>query len=144
MHPVVRIAGKLLLAPILLYACYIQAHGEISAGGGFQAGVVFASGLMLYMLLFGIDEAERVAPPQVLEKLLALGLLLYGAVGVAGLLLGGNYLDYRVLGSDGPSGIHLGVVLVELGVGITVASVVTTIVFAFTGRLRRGAVAPEV
>ena len=142
-HAVVRVVGKLLIPTILLYACYIQAHGDFGPGGGFQAGVVFGAGMMLYLLLFGVDAAERLARPAVLEKLIALGLLLYGGVGVLNIIQGGNYLDYRTLSHDGQHGIHYGILLVELGVGITVSAVITSIIYTFTGYLRRGKVAPE-
>ena len=65
------------------------------------------------------------------------GLLLYATVGVASLLSGGNYLDYGVLGHDATHGQHRGILLVELGVGITVAAAMVSIFFAFAGRARR-------
>lgn len=142
-HIIVRVVGKLMIPMILLFGCYVQAHGDFGPGGGFQAGVIFASGLMLYMLLFGIDAAERFAPAGALQRFVALGLLIYGGVGIVNLLQGGHYLDYRTLAADPAHGIHYGVLLIELGVGITVASVITTIAYAFTGHLRRGVQAQE-
>lgn len=52
-------------------------------------------------------------------------------------MLGGAFLDYGVLDSHDPvHGQHLGILLVELGVGITVASVMISIFYAFAGRGR--------
>ena len=51
-----------------------------------------------------------------------------------GLLLGANFLDYDVLAHDPQHGQHYGIILVELGVGITVAAVMMTVFFAFAGR----------
>ena len=62
------------------------------------------------------------------------GVLLYSGVGVAGILLGGNYLDYNVLADTPIGGQHVGIILVEFGVGITVASAMITIFCAFAGR----------
>ena len=135
-HRVLRVVGKQMIPAILLYACYIQAHGDFGPGGGFQAGVVFASGLMLYMLLVGIDEAEKVIKPKVLERLIALGLLLYGGTGILNILQGGAFLDYRVMAHDAVHGLHYGILAVELGVGITVTAVITTIIFTFAGHMR--------
>jgi len=137
-HIIVRVVGKMMIPLVLLFACYVQAHGDYGPGGGFQAGVIFASGLMIYMLLFGIDAAERLVPPSVLQRLIALGLLIYGGIGVVNILQGGHFLDYRTLSSDAAHGIHYGVLGIELGVGITVTAVITTIIFTFTGYLRRG------
>jgi multicomponent Na+:H+ antiporter subunit B len=133
-HSVLRVVVKLLLPFILLFAFYVQFHGDYGPGGGFQAGVIFGAGVILYALVFGLEEARRVAPPKIVELLAALGLLTYLGVGAATLLLGGNFLDYDVLEHDPEHGQHLGILLVELGVGITVAAVMVTIFFSFAAR----------
>ncbi|MCK5887402.1 MAG: cation:proton antiporter, partial [Alcanivorax sp.] len=71
-----------------------------------------------------------------LRMLASLGVLIYAGVGVVTLFLGGNYLDYSVLGGTRVTGQHLGILLVELGVGMTVFSVMLIIFFAFAGRGR--------
>jgi len=133
-HIVLRVIAKMLVPVILLFALYVQFHGDYGPGGGFQAGVIFAAGVILYSLVFGLEAGMRAVPPEVLRPLAALGVLIYGGVGVATLLLGGAYLDYDVLAHDPVHGQHLGILLVELGVGITVASVLTLVYFAFAGR----------
>jgi multicomponent Na+:H+ antiporter subunit B len=120
----------------LLFALYVQFHGDYGPGGGFQAGVIFGAGFILYALVFGVDTATAVARPPVVRVCVALGLLLFSGVGVVSLLLGGRYLDYSVLADDPVRGQHLGILLIELGVGITVAAVMVTIFFAFAGRER--------
>jgi multicomponent Na+:H+ antiporter subunit B len=132
--PVLRVTSKPLLPAILLFALYVQFHGDFGPGGGFQAGVIFASGFILYALLFGVANARRVAPAGLIRITLALGVLLYAGVGVAGILLGGNYLDYSVLAHDPTHGQHLGIMLIEFGVGMTVASAMITIFFIFAGQ----------
>ncbi|UCC13306.1 MAG: Na(+)/H(+) antiporter subunit B [Gammaproteobacteria bacterium] len=133
-HTVLRVIAKLLVPVILLFALYVQFHGEYSPGGGFQAGVIFASGIILYALVFGLDDTMRALPPGVLKILSASGVLLYAGVGLDTLLLGGNYLDYDWLADSPTHGQHLGIFLVELGVGITVASTMLLLYYAFTGR----------
>ena len=133
-HLVLRVVTKILTPPILLFALYVQFHGDFGPGGGFQAGVIFAAGFILYSLVFGLETARRVVPASLLWLLIPGGLLLYAGVGVAGLLLGGNYLDYFVLGPSDTAGQHVGVILIELGVGITVAAVMVAVYFCFAGR----------
>jgi multicomponent Na+:H+ antiporter subunit B len=133
-QPVLRVTSKTLIPAILLFALYVQFHGDYGPGGGFQAGVIFASGFILFALLFGVAKARRVAPPGVVRVTLASGVLLYAGTGVAGLLLGGNYLDYGVLAHDPVHGQHLGIMLIEFGVGTTVASAMITIFFIFAGQ----------
>ncbi len=135
-HLVVRVVAKLLIPFIMLFGLYVQFHGDFGPGGGFQAGVIFASAFILYALVFGVEVARRVAPDWFVRTGIALGALLFGGTGVASMVLGGNYLDYSVLEADPVAGQHLGILLVELGVGITVASVMIAIFFAFAGRSR--------
>ena len=133
-HIILRILAKLIIPFIMLFALYVQFHGDYGPGGGFQAGVIFAAGIILYALIFGLDEAKRVFRPRVMEVLVAAGVLLYGSVGVVCMLLGGNFLDYGVLAHDSVHGQHRGILLVELGVGLTVTAVMTTLFFLYAGR----------
>ena len=134
---VLRVIGKLLIPAILLFALYVQFHGDFGAGGGFQAGVIFGAGFILYALIYGLDRAQELISPGLLRIGAPLGVLIYASVGIAGLLMGGNYLDYGALDPHNPPhGQHLGIFLIELGVGITVSSVMVTIFYAFAGRGR--------
>lgn len=135
-HLILRIVAKLLIPPILLFALYVQFHGDFGPGGGFQAGVIFGAGFILYALVFGVETAKKVAQPRIVRVMVAVGILLYGAVGLVSLLLGGSYLDYSVLAHDPVRGQHLGIFIIELGVGITVAAVMITIFFTFASRGR--------
>jgi len=130
-HIVLRIVAKLLLPFILLFALYVQFHGEYSPGGGFQAGVIFAAGFILYGLIYGLDKFRQVVSPAWLRRMAALGVMLYLGVGLVCLMLGGNFLDYDVLSENAAAGQHLGILLVELGVGITVASVMMSLFTVF-------------
>ncbi|MEM1224293.1 MAG: Na(+)/H(+) antiporter subunit B [Planctomycetota bacterium] len=142
MFPIIRVITKLILPYILLFAFYVQFHGDYGPGGGFQAGVILAAGLILYGLVFGLAAVESIAPPLVVEKLMALGVMVYAGTGVLTMTLGGKFLDYQVLEHSVlpswhvPSGQHLGIFLVEVGVGITVSAVMTMIFYAFAGRNR--------
>ena len=128
---ILRVMAKLILPFILLFALYVQFHGDYGPGGGFQAGIIFGAAIILYVLIFDREAALRAIPPGVVEALAALGLLLFAGTGVAALLMGGDYLDYNVfLGNPGAAQ-HLGIFLVELGVGITVAAVMISVFFAF-------------
>jgi len=131
-----RVVTKLLFPFILLFALYVQFHGELGPGGGFQAGVITAAAIILYGIIFGLGAAHRIAPPRLIEVLVPLGVLIYGSVGVFGLLLGGNYLDYFVLDPDTVHGQERGIFWVEIGVLVTVSSTMIAIYYAFAGRGR--------
>ena len=56
---ILRVVAKILLPLILLFALYVQFHGDYGPGGGFQAGVIFAAGIILYTMLFGLGNSQR-------------------------------------------------------------------------------------
>jgi multicomponent Na+:H+ antiporter subunit B len=130
-HYVLRVVSALLIPVILLFALYVQFHGDFGPGGGFQAGVIFAAALVLNALVFGLENTKRVVSPSAVRIGAALGLLLYAGVGVATMLLGGDFLAYSVLAATAIGGQHLGILLVELGVGITVTSVMVSLFYNF-------------
>jgi len=134
---VLRVVAKLLLPFILLFALYVQFHGDFGPGGGFQAGVIFASGFILYSLIFGLERADYVLPRGILRFGYSAGVLLFAGVGVYDLLLGGNFLDYSVMAQNPVHGQHWGIFLVELAVGITVASVMVSVFFTFAGHRKK-------
>ncbi|MGF1610194.1 MAG: Na(+)/H(+) antiporter subunit B [Kiloniellales bacterium] len=135
-HLILRVVAKLLIPAILLFGFYVQFHGDFGPGGGFQAGVIFAAGIILYGLIFGIEMAKRVVPAGVVQMFVAAGVLLYAGVGVASMVLGGNYLDYNVLAHEPTHGQHIGILLIEFGVGVTVAAVMIAIFYCFAERGR--------
>ena len=137
-HLILRVITKLLVGAIILFALYVQFHGDFSPGGGFQAGVIFAVAFILYGIVFGLQSVEKVFPAWAVHKLMALGVLIYAGTGVLSLLLGYDYLDYGAFTPDHPEhGQHWGIFAVELGVGITVTGVMIAIYYAFAGRRPR-------
>ena len=130
-HLVLRLVARLLIPLIMLFALYVQFHGDYGPGGGFQAGVIFAVGFILYGLIYGVDRLRDVINPGMVRSLAGFGVLLYAGVGIASILCGGNFLDYNVFSADPVSGQHLGIMLIELGVGITVASTMIILFYAF-------------
>ena len=135
--PILRVVTKALIPFILLFAFYVQAHGDFGPGGGFQAGVIFAAGLVVYGLVWGPASLEHFARHRFVEKGMAVGVLLYGGVGVAAFFVGGEFLNYSSFSPEHPQhGQHLGIFLVELGVGITVSAVMLVVYYVFAARPR--------
>ena len=133
-HLIPKVVGRLLVPFIVLFGLYVQFHGEYGPGGGFQAGAIIATGIILYALLEGETNALRALPRRVLLGMVVGGALLYTLVGVAGMLLGGNFLDYSVLASNPVVGQQVGIILIEAGVGITVCGSLLSIFHAFAAR----------
>ena len=133
---ILRVGAKVLIPFILLFALYVQFHGDFGPGGGFQAGVIFAAAFILYALIFGLDAAKEVLPPIVVHTCAAIGVMVYAGTGVVTLFLGGKFLDYNVLAHNAEHGQEWGIFSVEAGVLITVFGVMVAIFYAFAGRRR--------
>lgn len=137
---IARVVTKLVVPFLVLFALYTQFHGDLGAGGGFQAGVILGAAVLLHALVFGMKATAKAFPPRAVEIGIALGVLIYGGTGLVALLGGRPYLDYGVFAPHHPEhGQHWGILFVELGVAITVSSVMVAIVGTF---VRRG-VDPE-
>ena len=131
---ILRVVAKVIIPFIMLFALYVQFHGDYGPGGGFQAGVLFAVGWFLHSLVFGVDDAKAVFTPRLVRILAASGVLLYAGVGVASMFAGGNYLDYGAFDPEHRAhGEHIGILLVEVGVGMTVAAVMVGLFYLFSG-----------
>lgn len=131
-----RTVAKLLIPFIQLFGIYVVIHGELGPGGGFQGGVVLGVSVIIFILVFGIDEARRRISRRSIDILMATGVLLFGGIGILCLIAGGNYLQYNVLIPGNPKlSSHLAIMAVEIGIGITVAAVMITL-FCETVRRR--------
>jgi multicomponent Na+:H+ antiporter subunit B len=133
---VLRVGTKLILPFILLFALYVQFHGDYGPGGGFQAGVIAASAVILLGLTLGLRRARRIAPPALAHAMIPLGVLIFAGTGVATMLLGGDFLEYAVLAHEAKEGHHLGIMLVEAGVLVTVSGTMISLFYAFVERGR--------
>ncbi len=132
---ILRVVTKVLTPFIMLFAFYTQFHGDYGPGGGFQAGVILAAAFVLNALTFGLPQVRKALPDRIMIIGTGLGVLLYAGTGMVSLFRGGNLLEYGVLDHHSPvHGQHLGILLVELGVGITVTSVMWVIISTFMER----------
>ncbi|ABE04906.1 cation:proton antiporter [Rickettsia bellii] len=119
---------------IILYSLYIQLNGEASPGGGFQAGVIFASSLIAYDLVYGSQKLNRYFSVNTLIIIAALGVMIYGFTGVISLFFNDNYLNYYSLTNfvnDSLTAQHIGIFAVEIGIGLTVAAIMYSIYNSF-------------
>ncbi len=131
---VLRIVASFIIPFIVVFALYVQLHGEYSPGGGFQAGVILAAAFALYCLIWGLQPVLRVISLPVLRVISAIGVLLYAGTGMVALIHNRPFLDYDILKHDPVHGQHLGIILAEAGVGLTVFSVMLLIFLTFVAR----------
>ena len=119
-----------------MFGLYIQFHGDFGPGGGFQAGVVFASGFILYGLVFSLDKLKKTVKPELIYRIAAAGVLVFVATGMFSIITQYNFLDYTPIGLGTDYGQHYGILIIEFGVGMTVFATILAIYYAFAGRSR--------
>lgn len=88
-----RVQALVMVALIVAFAVYLDLHGALTPGGGFQAGVVLAAGPAVVMLAGRYLTLKRIAPEWVVEALEAGGAAGYALIGIGGLIFGGVYLQ---------------------------------------------------
>jgi multicomponent Na+:H+ antiporter subunit B len=116
----VRFFGVSWIAPTLLFGVSLAAHGYVTPGGGFQAGVVIASAIVLVFLAVDHETLVGGVSPRVCDPAEAFGVGTYAGMGVAGLIVGGFYLD-NVLPYGRVATIASGGMLPMLNAGVAIA-----------------------
>ena len=130
--PILRVSTKIIVGPIILFGLYVQFHGDYGPGGGFQAGVIVAAGFILHSLIFGLKEGRKLVSENLNLNIMILGVLLYGGVGLISLYFNTEFLNYSILAHDSKHGQHIGILLIEFGVGLTVAGVMLILFHLFS------------
>ena len=124
---IVKTVCRRLVPFIQLFGLYVVIHGHTSPGGGFQGGVILAASFILLAIAYGIEEMRRRFPLTALTVFTSTGVFLFAGIGVLCVLLGGNFLDYSVLPGAEPR--SLGMLVIEVGVGITVMAAMVSIFY---------------
>lgn len=117
----------LIVPYVIIYSFYIQLNGEISPGGGFQAGVIFASGVIMFDLTSNKNKLEKILNTNYLLVNAITGVMIYLLVGFVSIFYGHNYLNYSILVDNAVKCQVIGIFMVEIGVGLTVTSVMCLI-----------------
>ena len=122
---IIKTLSRLLIPFIQFFGLYVIMHGHSSPGGGFQGGVILGAGFILLAISFGIDEARKRFSERVVAVLTSAGVFIFAGLGLLCLVLGANSLDYGILTVVEPR--SLGMLGVEIGIGITVMAVMISI-----------------
>jgi len=125
-------AFRFVIPIVLIYGVYVLFHGEISLGGGFQAGALLAYAYLLERIIPGVRFFINILEDVPLI-FAGLGTFLYLFTGLLPMFNGGNFLEYGKLpfGPQTAENIaHLhttGITMIEIGVTICVMSVIISI-----------------
>lgn len=140
---IIRTIARILVPFIQLYALYVIMHGHYSPGGGFQGGVILGASLVLLFITHGYEEVKGLVTENMAITFSSIGVLIYAGIGLLCLILMGNFLDYSrlyaLLHVDPVHARSLGILGVELGVGMAVMAVMFSIFFDIS----TGGISPE-
>jgi len=128
---IIRTISRMLIPFIQLYGLYVIMHGHYSPGGGFQGGVILGASLILLLITYGYQDARSRVPEKLLTVFSGVGVFIYAGTGFLCLVLMGNFLDYsmlaKILHTDAAHARSLGILSVEIGVGMAVMAVMVSI-----------------
>lgn len=129
--PIIKTSVRLLVPFVQLFGLYVIVHGHYSPGGGFQGGVALGASFILLALAYDLKTSIRYFSEGANALLANTGALIYTGVAVLCALVGGLFLDYSALDKLIPLGPiawrSFGIFLVEVGVGLTVMSVMVSL-----------------
>jgi len=128
---IIKTLARVLVPFIMLYALYVIMHGHHSPGGGFQGGVILGASLVLLVITHGLKDTQKRISEKSVAIFSSLGVLIYAGIGVLCLILLGNFLDYSklavLLNVPLAQARSLGILGVEIGVGLAVMAVMFSI-----------------
>ena len=123
---VVTAGSKLLFPAILLLGAYVFIHGHLSPGGGFQGGVIIATGFLLMLLAYENFSVGH----SVLSVVESLAGITFAGVGLLGFMNGGtflqNFLPTGILNDLFSGGI---IPIIYIAVGFKVAAELTGVIY---------------
>ena len=124
---------RIIVPIVMIYGIYVLFHGELSLGGGFQAGALIASAYLMDRIAPGFETRMGEIKEENMLIVAGLGTFLYAFTGILPMLFGGKFLEYEKLPfgnlvKGGAAGLHgAGILMIEIGVTICVMSVIMTI-----------------
>lgn len=130
---IIAMTCRLVVPFIQLFALYVIAHGHHSPGGGFQGGVIFGAAIILFAISNNLRRSLKRMSERTSALLGSLGVTIYAGTGIFCILLGAGFLNYSslasFLGVDRIAARSLGILIVEIGVGIAVTAVMVWIYY---------------
>lgn len=133
----VKVIMPILIPVIIVYAFYVLMHGEVSLGGGFQAGALLAMAFMLYIMFADLGKNKFRITQHFSVCVAACGVFIYFLTGFICMINGGRFLEYEALPFSAEHGAELhatGILMIEMGVTIGVMATIITILEAVVER----------
>ena len=142
--PILRILALPVSIIIMCLGVNVILGGHITPGGGFQGGAMISAGIILSILVYGLDKTPINLSHSFISGIESFGALVYVILGLLGLLFAGSFL-YNIGGDfynivpnfiqnifNYPDTLNAGIIpYLNISVGIKVMVGLTAIVIAF-------------
>jgi multicomponent Na+:H+ antiporter subunit B len=139
--PIVVLVSRLIAPLIQVFGLYTILHGHYGPGGGFQGGAMLAASVLLVRLCIR-NEADQMLFKHTMGTPAGIaGALVFVGVGIVTILAGGSFLDYSTLpfGEMSPARLRsMGILIVEVGIGVAVMSTLISIFDSLLGDEQNG------
>lgn len=132
-----KVVMPVLIPAVIVYAIYVLMHGEVSLGGGFQAGALLAIAFILYACVAGMSIKKIIFTQHLTACFGAVGVGIYALTGFIPMLNGGKFLEYEALPIKMEHAAHMhsiGILFIEIGVTVAVAATIIIILAAVLER----------
>ena len=126
-------AFRIIVPVIVIYAFYVLAHGELSLGGGFQAGALLAIAYTIDRIIPSFNSSLGNLTEETAAMTAGVGVFIYILTGLLPMAGGGNFLEYGKLPFGGETAeqireLHtVGIILIEIGVVVCVMATIINI-----------------
>lgn len=128
-HLLEVVTGK--IGPIvLLFGFYVMLYGHLSPGGGFQGGVIIASGIIFLALGNQHEGASVLSKPSVLGGIETLAFLAFVVVAISGVFLDKGFFGNPLSHTDSPEGF---IILLNAIIGMKVGASISFMCIAMMG-----------
>ncbi len=128
-----RTIAVVLVPLTILFAAYVSLMGANTLGYSLQSGILVGGAIVLMTLVFSLLETSRKLGPGLRTVFESAGVAVFMAVGLAGVVLGAHFLTLSLPGFAGKGlQVERAVLMyaLDLGIGVSAAGIVTSIIFA--------------
>lgn len=128
-----RTIAVVLVPLTVLFAAYVSLMGANTLGYSLQSGTLIGGAIILMTLVFSLLETSRRLRPGLRAAFESAGMAVFLAVGLIGVVLGAHFLTLSLPGLTG-RGLQVEravmMYVLDLGIGISAAGIVTSVIFA--------------
>ncbi|MES2222401.1 MAG: hydrogen gas-evolving membrane-bound hydrogenase subunit E [Acidobacteriota bacterium] len=135
----VRVMCRPAVTVTLVFGFYIGSHGQLTPGGGFQAGVILAAVPFLIYVCENVEAFRRVTSHAAVEVIEAVGAGSYALIGLAAVLFGVPLLtNILPLGKTGDVFSAGNIALISVCVGVEVTAAFLLVGFTYLQEIITG------